>query len=95
MLCCDPGYLELSVSNPPTALAPIILRGWRDASGRDWWLEAPQFLDPNTSMRIAFLEPADCDAPTGWVVWSPWPSGAFQYIPVDLSGLVNEGCSVE
>ncbi|GLI28090.1 hypothetical protein ARHIZOSPH14_23320 [Agromyces rhizosphaerae] len=92
LLCCDPGYLEVSVTNPPSAAGAIVVEGWRDASGAVWAPSSPRLLEPNTRASVSFPGASDCDAPTGWVLWRPQSGGDQQAIWVDLSAVINPDC---
>ncbi|GEM_PF-4094849 len=96
VLCCDPGYLQVAVTNPPSAPGTIAVYGWRDASGKPWDLDEARLLGRNDRESIDFdVEAADCDAPNGWVEWAPHPDGEKQYLWVDLSAVINPDCRAE
>lgn len=94
VLCCDPGFLEVSVSNPPCSTGAIVVEGWRDSSGREWPATSPRLLERNQRGSVSFVGAADCGAPTGEVLWRYQVGGAQQAIPVDLTGVINPDCTV-
>ncbi|WES64201.1 hypothetical protein P0L94_17270 [Microbacter sp. GSS18] len=94
LLCCDPGYLEVSVSNMPCSPDAIIVEGWRDAAGRIWPPTSPRLLEPNQRANVSFPGAADCAAPTGEVLWRYQSATAQQALSVDLAAHINPDCTV-